>query len=412
MKSFWKIGAPITLLALICGTVIIWHIARVKINERKLAETANLCRARALQGDVKSQFDLGQMYYHGSGVPQDYTEALRWYHKAADQGDAKAQYAIGYLYYYGQGVSQNYAEALLWNRKAADQGNARAEDALAGMYYKGKGVPQDYTESVRWYRKAAVQGDAWGEDGLGFAYGQGQGVPRDYAEAVRWIRKAAEQGFASGQYDLGYTYYYGRGVPQDNAEAFRWFRKAANQGDERAQRVLTTHLRRGIAILTCVYILGSVLLLISSFRAAGMFVPSQRAATVAGLLGLTYAGLDLYGLIHIGLLESISAVNAFYFSKSILAGAFLVTLISIFWPWPRSAKILLRISAALFIGLNGFSIYVIAHYNPKHSAIATRTFYSANGWLIGVSMPLAIFLWKASRKRNAWHDDGVRAPEP
>jgi hypothetical protein len=152
-----------------------------------------------------------------------------------------------------------------------------------------------------------------------------------------------------------------------------------------------------------------MLLLISSFRAAGMFVPSQRAATVAGLLGLTYAGLDLYGRTHIGILLSFSAVNAFYFAKSVLVGISLVTLISIFWPWSRSAKILLRISAVLFVG---FNIYVIAHYDLRRFALATRAFYSANGWLIGTSIPLAIFLWLASRKRNSGHNDGVRAPCP
>ncbi len=409
MKLFWKIVALVSCLVLICGGVITWHFAKARANQRQLVEAASLCRARAEQGDVKSEFELGQMYHYGKGVSQDYSEALRWYHKAADQGDAKAQYAIGYLQYYGQGVPQNYAEALLWNRKAAEQGCARAEDALAGMYYDGKGVPQDYTESVRWYRKAAEQGDAWGQDGLGSAYEQGQGVPRDHAEAVRWFRKSAQQGFARGQYDLGYMYYYGRGVQHDNAEAYRWFRKASAQGDKEAQRVLTTRLGKVSAVYLSLCILGSTLLLISSYRAGKIFVPPQRTATAAGVLGLTFAGLDIYGLSHIGILQSISAVNAFYFSKSVLAGVFLVSLISIFWPWPRSAKTLLRISGVLFVG---FNIYAIAHYDLRRFARVTRAFYSANGWLIGTSIPLAIFLWMASRKRNLAHNDEVTAPEP
>jgi len=41
--------------------------------------------------------------------PQDYAEAMRWFRKAADQGNADAQANIGDLYYYGHGVAQNYA---------------------------------------------------------------------------------------------------------------------------------------------------------------------------------------------------------------------------------------------------------------------------------------------------------------
>ena len=35
------------------------------------------------------------MYYSGNGVPQDYQEAVRWYHLAAEQGSADAQFGLG-----------------------------------------------------------------------------------------------------------------------------------------------------------------------------------------------------------------------------------------------------------------------------------------------------------------------------
>ena len=70
------------------------------------------------------------MYYQGQGVPQDYTEANRWYLKAAEQGDVRAQYSLGYMYAKGQGVPQDYIEARRWYRKAAEQGNPEARRAL------------------------------------------------------------------------------------------------------------------------------------------------------------------------------------------------------------------------------------------------------------------------------------------
>ena len=73
------------------------------------------------------------MYYNGNGVPQNYTEAVKWYCLAAKQGDAKAQFIIGSMYATGQGVPQNDAEAVRWFRLAAQQGDTRAQSALKSL---------------------------------------------------------------------------------------------------------------------------------------------------------------------------------------------------------------------------------------------------------------------------------------
>ena len=44
-------------------------------------------------------------------MPQDYSDAARWYRKAADQGNADAQYTLGIMYADGQGVAQDLIQA-------------------------------------------------------------------------------------------------------------------------------------------------------------------------------------------------------------------------------------------------------------------------------------------------------------
>ncbi|MDE7135473.1 MAG: sel1 repeat family protein, partial [Muribaculaceae bacterium] len=112
----------------------------------------------AEQGDVRAQKSLGRMYENGQGVTQNYTEAVKWYRKAAEQGDAAAQYNLGDMYKYGYGVYQNSQEAVRWYRKAAEQGYIDAQHTLGDMYYLGKGVSKDYSEAAKWYRMAAEQG--------------------------------------------------------------------------------------------------------------------------------------------------------------------------------------------------------------------------------------------------------------
>lgn len=77
--------------------------------------------------DAESFFQTGERYFNGTGLAQDYAEAVKWYRKAAEKGHADAENNLGNCYYYGKGVPQDYTEAVKWYRKAADHGNADAE---------------------------------------------------------------------------------------------------------------------------------------------------------------------------------------------------------------------------------------------------------------------------------------------
>src|SRR6516162_4473429 len=68
-------------------------------------------RAKAERGEAQAQADLGRAYAQGLGVPQNYTEAAKWYIKAADQGNAAAQFALGELHEAGRGVARDDAAA-------------------------------------------------------------------------------------------------------------------------------------------------------------------------------------------------------------------------------------------------------------------------------------------------------------
>ena len=67
----------------------------------------------AEQGDASAQYNLGEMYRRGDGVPQDFATAMKWYTLAAEQGNASAQYTLGLMYYNGDGVLQDYLYAQM-----------------------------------------------------------------------------------------------------------------------------------------------------------------------------------------------------------------------------------------------------------------------------------------------------------
>ncbi len=91
-----------------------------------------------------------------------YKEMMR-----AEQGAAKVQFNLGNMYFEGKGVPQDYQEAAKWYRKAAEQGYVEAQRLFGDMHAAGKGIPQDDQEAVKWYHKAAEQGDAASQYNLG-----------------------------------------------------------------------------------------------------------------------------------------------------------------------------------------------------------------------------------------------------
>ena len=88
-----------------------------------------LIKDSAEQGDADAQVKLGVFYDNGRGVPEDDTEAVKWYRKAAEQGLAEAQYGLGRAYGTGDGVPQDFVYPYKWFNLAAAKGN---EGAMSG----------------------------------------------------------------------------------------------------------------------------------------------------------------------------------------------------------------------------------------------------------------------------------------
>ena len=117
-------------------------------------------KALAEQGNAGAQYNLGYMYDTGDGVPENDSEAVKWYRKAAEQGLAGPQFNLGIMYANGEGVPENESEAVKWYRKAADQGHSGAQSNLGYMYANGEGVPENNIRAYVWWSMGKTQGNA------------------------------------------------------------------------------------------------------------------------------------------------------------------------------------------------------------------------------------------------------------
>ena len=86
--------------------------------------------------EPKAQEELGEEFANGTnGHPQDDTQAVYWFRKAAEKGYAIAQYYLGTMYEKGLGgLPKDDSQAVYWYKKAGEQGNESARAALVRLF--------------------------------------------------------------------------------------------------------------------------------------------------------------------------------------------------------------------------------------------------------------------------------------
>lgn len=177
-------------------------------NHKKIAKGVDLTKQAAEQGHPFAQYSLGNYYRH----VQRCDDNVIWYRKAADQGYIEALYSLrtvesglqaanrghirakvqlGKFFFDGSGVEQNYQEAVKWYREAAEQGDMEAEYELSLCYLSGKGVEKDNEAAARWCARAGEKDTIPGELRLGERYFYGYGdIEQDFYEAAKWYHRA------------------------------------------------------------------------------------------------------------------------------------------------------------------------------------------------------------------------------
>ena len=96
-------------------------------------------RGPAVAGDADAQFNLGQAYKLGRGVPVDPGLAESWFRKAAVQKHPLAEDNYGLALY----QSGRRPEALPWLEKSVARGEPRGQLVLGTMLFNGDGVTRD-----------------------------------------------------------------------------------------------------------------------------------------------------------------------------------------------------------------------------------------------------------------------------
>ena len=119
-------------------------------------------RPLAEGGDADAQFNLGQAYRLGRGVPISLGQAKSWFERAAANGHLDAETTLGLLLF----QNGDQAEGLKWLRRAAESDEPRALLVYGTALYNGDGVTQDRLLGYAYVSRAAASGLSPAKDTL------------------------------------------------------------------------------------------------------------------------------------------------------------------------------------------------------------------------------------------------------
>src|SRR5579884_3221976 len=128
----------------------------------------------------------------------DYSRAVRIWRPLAERGDADAEFNLGQAYRLGRGVPTNLAAAQTWFERAAAKGHLDAQTTLGLMLFENG----DRAGGVRWLKQAAERGEPRALLVYGTALFNGDGVRQDPILGYAYVSRAAAQGLAPAQATL------------------------------------------------------------------------------------------------------------------------------------------------------------------------------------------------------------------
>lgn len=202
---------------------------------------------KAVAGDANAQFELGEAFESGKGVPRDFSMAMKWWETAAGHGNPNALVNVFLSRCAKSASPDDYLAALELLKNAVQQIDNKYAILTLGLFFGGQQIKlsngickapaqlQDQKMAFQWLIKSAGQEVGMAQVLVGKYYLRGEVIEKDVEKAIEWFNKAAEKGYADAQYELGLLYDTGTGVTEDAELAAELYEKAAEQGSVDAQ---------------------------------------------------------------------------------------------------------------------------------------------------------------------------------
>jgi len=163
---------------------------------------------------------LGDLYYSGEFVDQNYGIAKDYYQKAINLDFAPAFIKIGVMHENGYFFDIDIEVANKYYLLAHDLGNSTGTYYFAVNLQFGAGVKQNINRSIEFYEEAIRRGNESAVIDLANLYVNEDFNILDYEKSYYLFKSLADKGVNDAQYNLGQMYEFGHFVNGNSKKAF------------------------------------------------------------------------------------------------------------------------------------------------------------------------------------------------
>ena len=186
-----------------------------------------------------SKFELAGILWKKASDQCDMNNIIKLYEEAINNNNYKAMYLLGDKYYSGYKIEQDYDLAMFYFRMAARFNYGRAEFNIGKMYEEGLGIIKSYEKAIEWYKLASTHGEVKALASMADVYLD----KKEFNKAFKLYNMAYENyedknDAAVVMLKIGYLYIYGRGVDKNRAKGLEWLKMALKTGNKSVIKII------------------------------------------------------------------------------------------------------------------------------------------------------------------------------
>ena len=213
----------------------------IEVNKELAEKNYQMCIDNSENKELisNSKFELAGILWSKASDQNDMNNIIKLYEDAINNNNFKAMYILGDKYYRGDKIEQDYDLAMFYFRMAARYNYGRAEFNIGKMYESGLGVIKSYEKAIEWYKLASTHGEVKALESMGDVYL----AKEEFIKAFKLYNMAYENyedknDAAVVMLKIGYLYIYGRGVDKNRAKALEWLKMVLKTGNKSVTKII------------------------------------------------------------------------------------------------------------------------------------------------------------------------------
>ena len=186
-----------------------------------------------------SKLELAGILWKKASDQCDMNNIIKLYEDAINNNNYKAMYLLGDKYYSGYKIEQDYDLAMFYFKMAARFNYGRAEFNIGKMYEEGLGIIKSSEKAIEWYKLASTHGEVQALVSMADIYSD----KKEFNTAFKLYNMAYENyenknDAAIVMLKIGFLYFYGRGVDKNPDKGIEWLTMALITGNKSVIKII------------------------------------------------------------------------------------------------------------------------------------------------------------------------------